>query len=266
MQAVARKGARRIADIPPAVLRAISLGEMPTVNLVEFLAADLNRLLPAVSSQIGLDPHHPALREVTARLPALKPMQRHRAIAAALLAAIDGDSAIEARLAGHVSDLARQWGALMVGLRTGPALSSRLQQIRPFAADHHFGVREFAWMAVRDAVAEAVSEALGLLQAWTAEADPNLRRFASEVTRPRGVWCAHLESLKQAPESGFALLHVLRADPSRYVQDSVANWLNDAAKSRPDWVRRVCAGWRAESHPPATAYICKRALRSVPAA
>ena len=265
MHDLARKGARRMAEIPPEVLRAINLGQLPTVNLVEFLAADLSQLLPAVSAQIGLDPRHPALRETAARLPALKPMQRHRAIAAGLLAAIEGDSAIEARLAGHVSDLARQWAAMLVGIRPGQSLENRLLQIRPFAADPHFGVREMAWMAVRDAVADDVAGALTLLQPWTAEADPNLRRFASEVTRPRGVWCAHLEALKQTPEPGQALLHALRTDPSRYVQDSVANWLNDAAKSRPDWVRRVCAAWLAESNQPATAYICKRALRSLPA-
>lgn len=264
MQAVPRKGARRMADIPPEVLRAINLGEMPTVNLVEFLAADLSQLLPAVSAQIGIDPGHPVLQSVLAELPALKPMQRHRAIAQALLAIIDAGSAVEARLNLHTSDLARQWAAMLIGLRPGDDLATRLQRIRPFAADPHFGVREFAWMAVRDAVAAEVAPALTLLQPWTAEADPNLRRFASEVTRPRGVWCNHLESLKQTPQDGYALLHPLRADPSRYVQNSVANWLNDVAKSRPDWVRRICADWLAETSSPATTYICKRAQRSLP--
>lgn len=260
-----RKGARRMADIPPEILHAINGGQLPTVNLVEFLAADLGVLLPAVSTQIGLDPGHPVLRATAERLPALKPMQRHWAIAAALLAAIGEDRAAEARLARHVSDLARQWAALMVGLRMGQSLATRLQQIRPFAADAHFGVREMAWMGVRQAVAAEVPQALTLLQPWTAETDPNLRRFASEVTRPRGVWCAHLEMLKHTPQAGYALLHPLRADPSRYVQDSVANWLNDAAKSQPDWVRSLCADWLLESGRPATAYICKRALRSLPA-
>jgi len=254
-----------MADIPPEVLRAINLGEMPTVNLVEFLAADLSRLLPAVSAQIGIDPGHPSLRSVLAALPALKPMQRHRAIAQGLLAVIDAGSAVEARLNTHVSDLARQWAAMVIGLRPGDDLAKRLQRIRPFAADPHFGVREMAWMAVRDAIAGDVAKALALLRPWTAEADPNLRRFASEVTRPRGVWCAHLASLKQDPQDGYALLHPLRADPSRYVQNSVANWLNDAAKSRPDWVRRVCADWLAASDQPATTYICRRAQRSLPA-
>lgn len=263
MTVAPRKGARRMAEIPPEVLREISTGRIPTVNLVEFLAADLALLLASVAGQIGIDPQHPVLRKVTVDLPALKPMRRHWAIAAALLEVIALDPAAEARLAAHPSDIARQWAALMVGLRPDQALAWRLQRIQPFAADPHFGVREIAWMAVRDAVAGEVPQALTLLQSWALASDPNLRRFASEVTRPRGVWCAHLELLKRDPQAGYPLLHPLRADPSRYVQNSVANWINDAAKSQPDWARQVCETWAAESTSRATAYICKRALRSL---
>lgn len=258
-----RKGARRMAEIPPEVLQDISTGRIPTVNLVEFLAADLGQLLASAAAQIGIDPQHPALLKVTSDLPALKPMRRHWAIAATLRDVIAQDQAAEAKLAAHPSDIARQWAALMIGLRPDEALAWRLQRIRSFAADLHFGVREIAWMAVRDAVAAEVSQALALLQPWALASDPNLRRFASEVTRPRGVWCAHLELLKRDPQAGYPLLHPLRADPSRYVQNSVANWINDAAKSRPDWARQVCEAWGTESASRATAYICKRALRSL---
>jgi 3-methyladenine DNA glycosylase AlkC len=55
----------------------------------------------------------------------------------------------------------------------------------------------------------------------------------------------------------------LKADPSRYVQNSVANWLNDAAKTQPDWVRELSARWCAESPVEATRYIARRAMRSL---
>ena len=51
-------------------------------------------------------------------------------------------------------------------------------------------------MAVRDEVAGAVDDAMRLLAPWVRDADPNIRRFASELTRPRGVWCAQIETLK----------------------------------------------------------------------
>ena len=252
-----------MVDIPPEVLDAINTGQIATVNLVEYLAADLTKLLPTVARDIGLDRQHPALLQTLARLPGLKPMQRHWAVAEALLAAMGSNKAYEDRLATHVSDLARQWAALIVGLRPDVDLSDRLGRVRPHAADPHFGVREIAWLALRNAVAAEVSRALELLQPWTQESDPNLRRYASELTRPRGVWCAHLEPLKAHPEQALKLLAPLRADPSRYVQNSVANWLNDAAKTRPEWVLQVCRSWLEEAESKNTQYICKRGTRSL---
>ncbi len=252
-----------MADIPPNVLNAINDGRMETVNLVEFLAADLNRLLPAVAGQTGIDCKHPALTSLLKRLPDLKPMQRHWAIAEALLIAMKDNVDAQVRLANHVSDLARQWAALAAGLRQGLTLEERLQLVRPFASDHHFGVREIAWISVRNAVSTDVVQALELLQPWTLETDANLRRFASEITRPRGVWCSHLVLLKNNPALGYALIQELRADPSRYVQDSVGNWLNDAAKSRPDWVSELCREWLLDSDCKPTRYICLRGMRSM---
>ncbi|MBN9411421.1 MAG: DNA alkylation repair protein [Burkholderiales bacterium] len=260
-----RKGAARIALIPPDVLEALNGGHVPTVNLNEFLAIDLGRLAPAVALQVGLDPRAERLVDTLAMLPAFKPMQRHTHVARALYdltAAHTACDDVAHRLATHPSDLARCWAAQWIGF-SGLPLAARLESVRRFAADTHFGVREIAWMAVRDEVAADLDAALALLAPWVVDTDENIRRFASELTRPRGVWCAQIEPLKAEPWRGLPLIEPLRADPSRYVQNSVANWLNDAAKRQPAWTASVCERWLDESPVPATRYIAKRAQRSI---
>ena len=124
-------------------------------------------------------------------------------------------------------------------------------------------MRECAWDSFRPYLVQDLSAGLILLEAWVRDTDPNIRRFASEVTRPRGVWTPHIPELKDDPQQALGLLEPLKSDPSRYVQNSVANWLNDASKSQPDWVQAVCARWLDESPTKETAYIVKRALRTL---
>ncbi|MET3497391.1 DNA alkylation repair protein [Variovorax boronicumulans] len=260
-----RKGAFRIALIPPEVLRALNEGLLETVNLNEFMALELPQLARSVAGHIGLDAASERLLDTIAMLDAFKPMQRHTHIARALydLTALHAErDAVAHRLATHPSDVARCWAAQWITL-SGLPLPLQLEAVRRFAADPHFGVREIAWMAVRDPVIASLDEALALLQPWVVDADPNIRRFACELTRPRGVWCAQIEALKAEPWRALPLIEPLRADPGRYVQNSVANWLNDASKTQGEWVRKLCLRWIEESDTDATRYIAKRALRTL---
>jgi 3-methyladenine DNA glycosylase AlkC len=160
------------------------------------------------------------------------------------------------------SDTARGWGAMAVGLVPSLGLRERLLIARNYALDPHFSVREWAWIAVRRHIIDELDTALSVLGCWVWEDDPLVRRFATEATRPRGVWCAHIPVLKTNPELAINLLDPLRSDPARYVQLSVGNWLNDAAKTREDWTRSVCRRWEA-THSAATQAIIKRGLRSL---
>jgi 3-methyladenine DNA glycosylase AlkC len=252
--AMGRKGARRRSEIPAEVLRGLNDGTLETANLVEGLAVDFRKLLKVVAPE--LPPN------VLATLDPADGITRRMAAAGRLLQERLGLGGLE-RLIGHTSDTVRGWGAYAVAHGPGLTLKQRLEQIQPLADDPHFGVREWAWLAVRPQIAEDIRLSLKTLQSWTRQKSANLRRFAIEVTRPRGVWCRHIDTLKAEPELGLPLLTRLNADPSKYVQDSVANWLNDASKSQPEWVRAVCDSWQNGSDEAATLRICQRATRSL---
>lgn len=246
---------RGIKDIPPDRLAQLNSGAEAT-TLTECLAVDFASLMGVIFPDIGND----ALTKIRAE--AGSGILRRMSLATDVIARHAGPSALE-RLARHPSDTARGWACFLIGSAEGMTLSTRLAAIRPFADDPHFGVREWSWLAVRRHLAADLETAIPLLCEWTADPSGQIRRFACEAIRPRGVWCAHISALKQQPEQALCILEPLRADPSVYVQDSVANWLNDASKDRPDWVRALCARWSAESPTPLTARICKRALRSI---
>ncbi len=255
-QQAPRKGARRSADIPPDVRNALSLGRLQSVTLVEGLAVDQARLLRAV---------FPALPgqvlEAAAQICERGILQRMVGLGALLLDT-QGSAAI-AVCQAHASDTVRGWACFMVGAQPGLALAERLEAIRPLADDAHFGVREWAWMAVRPHLVQELDAAVAQLAAWTADPSERLRRFACEALRPRGVWCAHIAALKQQPERALPILSPLRADASVYVQDSVANWLNDAGKDQPAWVSALCAQWLQGEASAATRRTCQRVLRNL---
>ncbi|PKF74471.1 DNA alkylation repair protein, partial [Chryseobacterium sp. PMSZPI] len=167
------------------------------------------------------------------------------------------------KLSTHAADLVRCWAAYTIGRNTAINLREKLKKIQSFASDAHFGVREICWMTIRPDIAKNLSESLSILSKWTRHKDENIRRFASESTRPRGVWCEHIIELKQNPGLGLEILEPLRSDPSRYVQDSVGNWLNDASKSQPEFVIEVCDEWLRDSSTKETQYIVKKALRTI---
>ncbi len=261
-----RKPARRMAEIPPAVLAALNLGETSTGNLVEWLATDQRVLARHVFPAAGLAK---ALDDVLAAVAAIeKPtaMQQTRLIGLTLARVVEVKSSPRSayqRLHRHPSDVVRNWVPFIVGGQAGLALADKLAALEPLAADRHFGVRETAWLAVRPDVERELETAIELLTRWPAHEHEGIRRFASEVTRPCGVWCNHLVRLKAEPQLALAILEPLKSDPAKYVRDSVGNWLNDASKSRPKWVQSLCRRWQRESKTPETAYIVNKALRTL---
>jgi 3-methyladenine DNA glycosylase AlkC len=248
-----RTGSLKPINVPIDVLDRLNSGTIETVNLAECLAVDFVTLMTQVVPEL-------ASVAKSRILPADGITKRMMAMGKILLEHF-GATGVE-ELAVHPSDTVRGWAAYLIGAIPDRSLAERLNSIRSLADDHHFGVREWSWLAVRPYIAAQIDEAIPLLIPWVDESSPNLRRFAIEATRPRGVWCAHIPKLKEYPELGLGLLAPVRADDSGYVRDSASNWLNDAAKSQPEWVKMVCDQWQLESNAPETKKLCNRALRS----
>ena len=251
-----RTGSSRIADIPADVLTGLNAGTLESRTLAEGLAVDFAQLLVVAVPDVPAD-YLQMVRDAAEQ----GITRRMELVGGILLRHLGRERLLE--VAGHPSDTVRGWACYLIGQLPKVKLKERLDLIRPLADDPHFGVREWAWMPIRPHLASNVPHAVKLLTPWTADASPFIRRFAVEAMRPRGVWASHIAALKQNPELALPLLDPLKADPEKYVQDSVANWLNDAAKSQPMWVTTTCQRWRRESDSPHTVRITHRAVRSL---
>lgn len=241
--------------VPADIVSELNQGSRESSNLMEGLAVDFTELIGVVIPDID-DAVRASLS--SSKLSITERMRRAGEICLEHLGLNRLDE-----VAQHSSDTVRGWAAYMVGLDDHLTFRKRLELIRPLADDSHFGVREWAWMALRPHIVQDVALAIRELVPWTAEESHLLRRFATEATRPRGVWCEHIVELKEKPALGLPLLRPLRADPERYVQDSVSNWINDAAKSKPDWARDLVRDWSDDCDDPNTLRICRRAVRSI---
>ena len=265
MTEIKRKGARSTKEIPTEILAQLNRGEIETANLVEWLAVDQKILLENLLTQ---NKRMDYLKPVLTKIEHLKKQTVNtinEAIGTGLFeqAIKNKDSDFLTILSNHKADLVRCWATYTIGKNEQLNITETLKQIQPFSADKHFGVREICWLAVRTKIAQNLTKSIEILSKWTTNQDENIRRFTTEATRPRGVWCEHIEELKQNPELALSILEPLKSDKSKYVQDSVGNWLNDASKTQPNFVKELCKHWEQESDTKETKYIIKKALRTI---
>lgn len=239
-----------MAKVTPERIHQLNVEFAQTKNLMDMLAVDFHILTAAAVPGFVLQP-----------FPAGHGIVKKMEFAGSALYAHGGFELFH-QLAKHQSDTLRGLACYMLAGHELP-LVEKFQRIKPLANDAHFGVREWAWTALRPMVIENLEKSLELLAAWSLDSEANVRRFASEMTRPRGVWCRHITELRTQPWRALPLLEPLKADDARYVQLSVGNWLNDASKDHPAWVEQLCAQWLKQSPSEFTQKICKRGLRTL---
>lgn len=266
-QILNRKGARKREDVPAEVLEYLNHGKIETVNLTEWLAIDHAILMKSTFLKIGVSQKNITLLvEELRQLKKPSAMNSTKLVGTTLYQLHEGQKKLDTilkKLTNHSSDAIRCYAPYLIALDDRITIEEKLNQARSLIADHHFGVREVVWMALRPEIDQFLERSIQVLSEWTKDENENIRRFTTEATRPRGVWCKHIESLKEEPELALPILENLKSDPARYVQDSVGNWLNDASKSQPDFVINLCKKWQKESPTKATAKIIKKAKRTI---
>jgi 3-methyladenine DNA glycosylase AlkC len=97
---------------------------------------------------------------------------------------------------------------------------------------------------------------------WARAENAHLRRLASEGSRPRLPWARRLPDFQRDPAPVIAVLELLKDDPERYVQRSVANNINDISKDWPDRAVALCRQWLKDA-PVGRQWIVRHALRDL---
>ncbi len=105
-------------------------------------------------------------------------------------------------------------------------------------------------------------ETLQVLAVWATDDNYHVRRLVSEGTRPLLPWSGRIPLLSR---DTLPLLTMLHADKTRYVTRSVANHLNDMAKTEPQLVLDTLREWQnlGKQDAQELAWMTKHALRTL---
>ena len=117
--------------------------------------------------------------------------------------------------------------------------------------------------ALRPFLIQYPAQTLAILDRWTSDPSPHVRRLVSEGTRPRLPWGIRLTQFIADPTPTLALLDKLKDDESEYVRRSVANHLNDITKDNPDQAIATLQRWHKGEPRKNRQWITRHALRSL---
>jgi 3-methyladenine DNA glycosylase AlkC len=123
-------------------------------------------------------------------------------------------------------------------------------------------MRFSAEYAIRNFINAFPDETFKKIEEWTSHPHYHVRRLASEGTRPKLPWGMKIGlDVNQA----LPLLDTLHSDSTRFVTRSVANHLNDIAKSHPELVIERLKHWKKEQKQSTKEldFIIRHALRTL---
>ncbi|MEL7121532.1 MAG: DNA alkylation repair protein [Bacteroidota bacterium] len=116
---------------------------------------------------------------------------------------------------------------------------------------------------IRPFLTKETNRTLEVMLKWATDSNKHVRRLASEGVRPRLPWASKLEMFITDPSPIFPILDQLKDDPSKYVQKSVANCINDVLKDNLEAGKELIEGWTQTKVGKERKWIIKHALRNL---
>lgn len=115
---------------------------------------------------------------------------------------------------------------------------------------------------IRPYLEQHQAKTLKVMLKWSKDKNRHVRRLASEGVRPRLPWASKLQTFIDNPKPILKILENLKDDPSKYVQKSVANCINDILKDNLEIGKTLVEQW-AKNPTPQRKWIIKHALRNL---
>lgn len=119
--------------------------------------------------------------------------------------------------------------------------------------------RDTAEFAIRPFIIDDYDRVEDVFEKWRNSDNAHLRRLVTEGTRPRLPWAKHIPYIRGDINENFKLLKPFLNDPSRYVEKSVSNHLNDLSRYESDQVVDFLSEHINETSP----FIIRRSLRTL---
>ncbi|MFJ2259330.1 DNA alkylation repair protein [Streptomyces sp. NPDC087844] len=191
-----------------------------------------------------------ALRAAPGLIDPLSLRERADLLRDALLADLPGDYAALARTVRIARDGAPHFTGWLLWPVTSALATRAVEEGGTAAFDDAMDLlasltgRLSSEFAIRTLLRHDLDRALGVVVGdWTGSADADVRRLASEGTRPYLPWAVRVPEILARPTVTVPILDALYRDGSEYVRRSVANHLNDLSRDHPEVVVDTARRW-----------------------
>jgi len=227
-------------------------------------AESLTRAIRAAAPGVPL----PGLTAAASRLGPLSLRERADLLRDALLSDLPGDYAGLAEVVRAARAEAPGFGGWMIWPVTSALAAKAVDDGSTAAFDDAMAMMAeltgllTAEFAIRTLLRHDLDRALAIVRDWTGSDEPDVRRLASEGTRPYLPWSIRVPEIVARPGVTVPILDALYRDDSEYVRRSVANHLNDLSRDHPELVAGTAGRWLGDPAP-TTERLVRHSLRTL---